>query len=43
MQISVLMLDIMHMLLVENSVVICKFNPVLDYLHEYVRSDFLIC
>lgn len=36
-QISVLLLDILHMLLIQNTVVICKFNPVLDYLGPYAE------
>ncbi len=36
-QISVLLMDIMHMLVVENAVVVCKSNPVLDYLGPYIE------
>ena len=36
-----LLLDILHMLLVENEVVVCKFNPVLDYLGPYAEYALL--
>ena len=39
-----LLQDILHMLVGANAVVICKFNPVLDYLGpfaEYAPSNYL--
>ena len=36
-QISVVMLDILHMLVAKNAVVICKFNPILDFLAPFVE------
>jgi hypothetical protein len=36
-QISVLLMDVMHMLVAKNAVVICKSNPVLDYLGPYIE------
>ncbi|KAK9787722.1 hypothetical protein WJX73_000861 [Symbiochloris irregularis] len=40
-QVPVVMLDILHMLLTEHSVVICKINPANDYIGPYVREAFL--
>ena len=36
-QISVVMYDILHMLLVEDAVVICKMNPVNEFLGSFIR------
>lgn len=36
-QVSVLLLDILHLLLIENAVVVCKFNPVLSHLGPYAE------
>ena len=36
-QVSVLLQDILHMLVGVNAVVICKFNPVLDYLGPFAE------
>lgn len=36
-QVSVVVLDVLNMLIAKNAVVVCKFNPVQDYLGAYVE------
>ena len=36
-QAPVVCFDILHLLLVEDAVVVCKMNPVNDYLGPYIR------
>lgn len=36
-QLPVVMLDILHMLVLQDSVVLCKMNPVNEYLGPFVR------
>lgn len=42
-QLPVVMLDILHMLVLQDSVVICKMNPVNEYLGPFVRCDGVCC